>query len=135
ATVPALHSWARRNQERQLRIRQAELDGLLQAGSEGRRGALPERPERNGDASGRSVDVPTGARRSFEDTLVFSPPIVELFRAKGLREGEFERALKPPATVTATASRDGIELRWVAPADLEALRARLRDLPLLHLGS
>jgi hypothetical protein len=53
---------------------------------------------------------------------------------KGLREGEFERALKPPTAVTSTATRDGIEVRWNAPVDLDALRATLRDLPLLRLG-
>jgi len=143
ATVPALHSWARRNQERQLQNRQGRLERLLQAGSEDRRHALPERDR--GDATdgtsqsvgrsiGRSVAVPVGARRSLEDTLVSPPSTVELFRAKGLREGEFERSLKPPATVTCNATRDGIEVRWERPADLDAQLALLRDLPLLRLG-
>jgi hypothetical protein len=143
ATVPALHSWARRNQERQLQNRQGRLDRLLQAGSEDRRDALPERDPGSatdgtspsvGRAVGRSVVVPVGARRSLEDTLVSPPSTVELFRAKGLREGEFERSLKPPATVTCSATRDGIEVRWERPADLDAQLALLRDLPLLRLG-
>jgi hypothetical protein len=139
ATVPALHSWARRNQERQLQNRQGRLDRLLQAGSEDRRDALPERDR--GDATDgtsrtvrRSVVVPVGARRTLEDTLVSPPSTVELFRAKGLREGEFERSLKPPATVTCSATRDGIDVRWERPADLDAQLALLRDLPLLMLG-
>jgi hypothetical protein len=132
ATVPALQSWTGRKQDRQLRARRAELDELLSVGSEGRRGALPVREE--GAAPGRSVEVPAGVRRTFEDTLVFSPQSIELFKAKSLREGEFERALKPPTAVTATASRDGIELRWDLPAGLDALRETLRDLPLLRLG-
>jgi hypothetical protein len=143
ATVPALHSWARRIQERRLQVRQAKLDELLQAGSEDRRGALPEREpgdategtsRRVGRSDRRSVVVPAGARRSFEDSLAFPPSTVELFRAKGLREGEFERSLKPPATVRWTATRDGIEVKWERPADLDAQLAALRDLPLLRLG-
>jgi hypothetical protein len=143
ATVPALHSWARRNQERQLQNRQGRLERLLQAGSEDRRDALPERDPGNAtDGTSRSVGrtargsvvVPVGARRSLEDTLVSPPSTVELFRAKGLREGEFERSLKPPATVTCSATRDGIEVRWELPADLDAQIALLRDLPLLRLG-
>lgn len=132
ATVPALHSWTSRNQERQLRARRAELDELLNVGSKERAGALPGRDE--GDGPRRSVEVPAGVRRVFEDTLVFSPQSIELFKTKGLREGEFERALKPPAAVTATATRDGIELSWEAPAELDSLRVMLRDLPLLRLG-
>lgn len=132
ATVPALQSWTSRNQERQLRTRQAELDELLRAGSEGRRGAIPSREE--GDAPRRSVEVPAGARRTFEDTLVFSSQLIELFKAKGLREGEYERALKPPTAVTSKATRDGIEVRWDLPADVGPLRESLRDLPLLRLG-
>ncbi len=143
ATVPALHSWERRSQERQIEDRQARLARLLQAGSEDRRGSLPER-DAGGATDGtsrivgrpdrRSVVVPAGARRTLEDTLVFPPSTVELFRAKGLREGEFERSLKPPVTVTCTATRDGIDVRWERPADLDAQLATLRDLPLLRLG-
>jgi hypothetical protein len=132
ATVPALQSWTSRNQERQLRTRRAELDLLLDAGSKERNGALPGRDE--GDGPRRSIEVPAGVRRVFEDTLVFSPQSIELFKTKGLREGEFERALKPPVTVTSNVTRDGVELSWVAPAELDALRAMLRDLPLLRLG-
>jgi hypothetical protein len=132
ATVPALHSWTSRKQERQLRTRRAELDELLNVGSKERNGALPGRDE--GDGPRRSVDVPAGVRRVFEDALVFSPQSIELFKTKGLREGEFERALKPPTSLTPTATRDGVELSWEAPAGLDALRATLRDLPLLRLG-
>src|SRR4030095_13138518 len=94
-----------------------------------RRDALPERDPGNatdgtspsvGRSVGRSVVVPVGARRTLGDTLAPPPPTVELFRAKGLREGEFERSLKPPATVTCNATRDGIEVRWERPADLDA---------------
>jgi hypothetical protein len=135
ATVPALHSWVRRNQERQLQNRQGRLERLLQAGSEDRRDALPERDPGNatdgtsrsaGRTARHSVVVPVGARRSLEDTLVSPPSTVELFRAKGLREGEFERSLKPPATVTCSATRDGIDVRWERPADLDAQLALLR---------
>ena len=132
ATVPALQSWTSRKQDRQLRARQAELNELLSIKSESRRGALPSREK--GTAPNRSVKVPAGMQQTFEDTLVFSPQSIELFKAKSLREGEFERALKPPTAVTATASRDGIELRWDVPAGIDALRETLRDLPLLRLG-
>jgi hypothetical protein len=132
ATVPALHSWTRRNRERQLSVRRAELDELLRSGPRDRRSALSELQEVA--APERAVEVPAGERRTFEDTLVFSPAVVSLFRTQGTREGEFERALKPPANVTSTANRDAVELRWSFPAGFSALSEALRDLPLLRLG-
>jgi hypothetical protein len=65
---------------------------------------------------------------------VFSATQVELFKQKSAREGEFERVLKPPVALVATAKRDGIEVTWEAPPDLAEVAASLADQPLLRLG-
>ena len=133
ATVPALLSWSSNDQGRVLRGRAEELTKLLRAGVEGRRESLPSLPgsER---APVALTGAPVGDGTRFKSELVFSSAQVELFRQKSAREGEFERALKPPEALTATATRDGIGLGWTTPTSLAPLRASIANQPLLRLG-
>lgn len=132
ATVPALLSWTSHDQGREIRDRQRELDELLRAGVEGRRESLPSRVVSEDVAE--LVRIPSGAGLRFKSELLFSHSQVELFEQKSAREGEFERALKPPDAPVATATQDGIEVAWKAPTDLVSLRVSLVDQPLLRLG-
>ncbi len=133
ATVPALLSWTSHEDRQVLQSRQGELDELLRAGVEVRRESLPSRVV-SGAQAAELVGVPSDAGLRFKSELLFSDAQIELFRQKSEREGEIERTLKPPDAVTAKATRDEIEVEWTAPADLDAVRASLRDQPLLRLG-
>jgi hypothetical protein len=133
ATVPALLSWTSHDQGRVLGNQREELRKLLAAGAEGRRESIPSRAV-SGASAAELVRLPTGAGLSFKSELVFSDAQVDLFQKKSAREGEFGRALKPPGELSAKATRDGVEVIWAAPLDLEKLRTSLRDQPLLRLG-
>jgi len=133
ATVPALLSWTSHDQARVLGRRQQELDELLRAGAEDRRESLPDRVV-SGELAAELVRVPAGDGLRFRSELLFSDAQVELFRQKSSREGEFERALKPPDALTAKGTRDEIEVAWESPAGFASLRDLLSEQPLLRLG-
>lgn len=133
ATVPALLSWTSRTQGRAIRSRLSELDQLLAAGIEDRRESLPGRVVTEVPAA-ELVRIPAATGLRFRSELVFSAAQIDLFRRKSAREGEFERALKPPEGLAATATRNGIEVVWSSPPGLAEVTAALRDEPLLRLG-
>lgn len=133
ATVPALLSWIRHSTSREVGALAAELDEQLRGGAEDRRAVLPSPVVGERDAAAL-VRLPERVGLRFRSELVFSAAQIELFAEKSHREVEFERALKPPEALTATVTPEGVELAWGPPADLAAVRERLRSQPLLRLG-
>jgi len=133
ATVPALLSWTNRAPEEDLQRRHAELTELLRAGVEGRRRSLPPRETAGVPPADFTANL-SGERPRLGSEIVFSRAELDLFTSKSHREGEFERALQPPADVTAKAGKESVEVAWAPPAGLAELRSSLGSQPLLRLG-
>ena len=81
---------------------------------------------------GRDAEPPL-EKHSFASELLFANRTLEVFQAKGSREGEFARALSPPTPPRAEVNRDGVALRWTSPPGMTAVRSSLGDHPLLEL--
>lgn len=133
ATVPALHLWIDRDAGNTLENGWSRFGNSLTGSSRPTRSSIPDWWTRELLDLGWTAGPPP-EKTAFGSDLLFPPRALELFAAKGSREGEFAQALSPPTTPRFEANQDGVALRWTSPPGMTAVRTQLGDHPLLQLA-